>query len=93
MSANKDQGPTPISQARTLDEVAEYWDEHSLADHWPETHEVEVEVRARRRHQVSLDPDVFGEIQAEARQRGIAAETLVNLWLKERLEAIASGRD
>jgi len=74
-----------------LEDVAQYWDDHSLADHWDDTREVEVDVRARRRYRVSLDPDVFGAIRAQARQRGVAVETLINLWLKERLEALAEG--
>ena len=86
MSANEAGRCTPISGARSLDEVAEYWDEHSVADHWDETRDVELGVRAQRWHRVNLDPDVFGEIRTEARQRGIAVETLVNLWLRERLE-------
>jgi len=91
-ASNDDGGQTSLSKARSLDEVAEYWDEHSLADRWEATHDVEVEVRASRRHRISLDPDVFGDIRSEAKLRGIATETLVNLWLKERLEEIASGR-
>ena len=37
-----------ISGARTYAEIGEFWDSHSLADHWDETHEVEFEVRAQR---------------------------------------------
>lgn len=39
---------TSISKARTLEEIAEFWDTHSLADYWDQTYEVEVEVRAPR---------------------------------------------
>jgi len=52
-----------------LEDVAQYWDDHSLADHWDDTREVEVDVRARRRYRVSLDPDVFGAIRAQAGRR------------------------
>ncbi len=76
---------TSISQAESLEEVAEYWDTHSLADHWDETHDVEFEVRAQRRRRVTLDPEVFEEVQTAARVRGVLPETLVNLWLVERL--------
>ena len=37
---------TSISEAETLEEIAEFWDTHSLADYWDQTHEVEFEVRA-----------------------------------------------
>ena len=77
---------TSISRARTLDEVADYCDTHSLADHWDQTHEAEFEVRAKRRRRVTLDPEVYSQIEAQARARGVSPETLVNLWLVKRLK-------
>jgi hypothetical protein len=77
---------TSISQARTLEEIGEFWDTHSLADYWDQTHEVEFEVRAKHRRRVTLDPDVYTRIEAQARNRGILPETLINLWLAERLQ-------
>jgi hypothetical protein len=85
MSESKDEKTTSVSKARTLEEIADFWDTHSLADFWDETHEVEFEVRARRRRRVTLEPDVYSRVQEEARARGVAPETLVNVWLVERL--------
>ncbi|MDZ7333474.1 MAG: BrnA antitoxin family protein [candidate division KSB1 bacterium] len=76
---------TSISKARSLDEIAEFWDTHSLADYWDQTHEVEFEVRAKRRRRVTIDPEVYSQVELHARARGILPETLVNLWLIERL--------
>ena len=76
---------TTLSKARTLEEIGEFWDAHSLADYWDQTHEVEFEVRAQRRRRITLDPEVYAELEAQARVRGVRAETLVNLWLAERL--------
>jgi hypothetical protein len=75
-----------ISAGRTIEEIAEFWDTHSLADHWDQTHEVEFQVRAQRRRRVTLDPDVYARLEAQARARGVQPETLVNLWLSERLQ-------
>jgi len=79
---------TSISRARTPDEIAEFWDTHSLADYWDQTREVEFEVRAFRRRRVALDPEIYEQIQAEARMRGLQPETLINLWLLERLQEV-----
>ena len=76
---------TSISKAQTLEEIADFWDTHSLADYSNQVYEVEFEVRASRRRRVTLDPEVFGSIATQAQQRGISPETLVNLWLAERL--------
>ena len=69
-----------------MEEIAEYWDSHSLADHWDETEEVPVEVRAERRRRITLAPEVYAKIEAQARRLGVLPETLVNLWLAERLQ-------
>ena len=76
---------TDISQVKSIGEIAEFWDTHSVADYWDQTYEVNFEVRARRRQRVTLDPEAFEKIGTRARERGILSETLVNLWLAERL--------
>ena len=78
-----------ISQADSLEEIADFWDTHSLDEYWDQTQEVEFEVRAARRRRVTLDPDVYAQIQDRARVRGILPETLVNLWLSEKLRETA----
>ncbi len=86
MNGNKQVGTTSISRAQTLDEVGEFWDTHSLADYWDQTREVTFEVRAKRRRRITLDPEVYAQIESQARARGLQPETLVNLWLVERLQ-------
>ena len=86
MSERDDPQLTSISRARTLEEIADFWDTHSLDDYWYQTHEVEFEVRAKRRRRITLVPEVYTRVEAQARERGILPETLVNLWLVERLQ-------
>jgi hypothetical protein len=81
-----------ISKAHTLDEIADFWDTHSLADYWEQTEEVEFEVRARRRRRITLAPELYERVEMQARIRGVLPETLVNLWLAERLQvAVQAG--
>ncbi len=87
MNESKETQLTSISKARSLEEIAEFWDTHSLDDYWDETHEVEFEVRVERKRRVTLDPDVYARLEAQARVRGLLPETLVNLWVAERLVA------
>ncbi len=86
MSESRNGKLTSISKARTPEEIGDFWDEHSLADFWDQTHEAEFDVRAKRRRRVTLEPDVYLRIEEQARARGIAPETLVNVWLVERLQ-------
>jgi hypothetical protein len=85
MSENKNK--TSISKAGSYEEIGEFWDTHSLADYWDQTEEVEFEVRAIRRRRVTIAPEIYTRIASEAQTRGILPETLVNLWLAERLQA------
>ncbi len=89
MNESDDTKLTSISKARSLEEIGDFWDTHSLDDYWDQTHEVEFEVRAKRRRRITLDPRVYAGVEAQARVRGILPETLVNLWLVERLQGAA----
>jgi hypothetical protein len=89
MSENDETQVTSISKAHSIEEIADFWDTHSLDDYWDQTHEVEFEVRAMRRRRVTLDPEIYVQLEALAHVRGISPETLVNLWLAERLHKAA----
>lgn len=88
MKESKNAKVTSISKAQTLEEIADFWDTHSLADYWDQTHEVEFKVRAKRRRRVTLTPEVYEKVEAQARVQGVLPETLVNLWLAERLQEV-----
>jgi len=83
---------TSISKAKSIENIGDFWDTHSLADHWDETREASFTVRATRKRRITIDRDVFGQIEALARQRGISAETLVNLWVAEHLRKGRKGQ-
>jgi hypothetical protein len=86
MKKDKKTGYTGISRANTLEEIGDFWDSHSLADHWDETHEVVFDVRAQHRRRITIDPELYVKVEAQARTRGLLPETLVNMWLSERLK-------
>jgi hypothetical protein len=75
MDASKKREPIP-EQFESVEEAADFWDTHSLADYWDQVHEVEIEVRAHRRRRVTLDPDIWDQIVNQARIRGVSSETL-----------------
>jgi len=83
MGENSNDQRSSISNAQSLEEIGEYWDSHSLADHWEQTHEVEFEIRAPRR--IMLDAEVYSRLEEHARTQGVSLATLANAWLKEKL--------
>ena len=81
-----------IPEMKSYEEMAEFWDTHSLADYWDETEPAEFEISpdARRRYLVVVDPDVLSRVQRVARNRGLSTESLVNLLLEQRLREVES---
>lgn len=78
-----------ISKAQTIEEMAEFWDSHSLADYEDQTYEVEMtfDPTARRTY-IGIEPELLDELRQIARQRRVSLETLVNVWLRQRVDQI-----
>ncbi len=90
MAESKVQDQIP-EQFATIEEAAEFWDSHDLAHYWDLTEEAEFEVNLqRRRYLVAVAPELAEKLAAEAHQRGLSTETLVNLWLSERLQQVTA---
>ncbi|MHB0879006.1 MAG: hypothetical protein ACYC5O_23445 [Anaerolineae bacterium] len=87
MSVSEEQ-EVAVSAAASPAEIGEYWETHSTADVWDQTEEVQFTVRFARRR-VAVDPDVYAQVADYARGRGLVPETVVNLWLAEKLYAVA----
>jgi len=77
-----------IPMFKSYEEMAEFWDTHSLADYWDQTEPAEFEIsnQLRRRYLVRVDRDILGRVQQAARARGVSTESLVNLLLEQRLQ-------
>ena len=66
MSESDEPQITSISRARTLEEIADFWDNHSLADYWDQTHEVEFELHTKRRLPITLNRAEYAKGLTEA---------------------------
>lgn len=73
----------------TLEEAAAFWDTHSLDDYWDQTTAVEIDIQAPRHQWVPLASSLRQPVLERARQEGISVETLINLWVAERLQVNA----
>ncbi len=87
MAANKKKtaktvSTTSISKANTLEQVGEFWDTHDLTDYDnPRTSDIGFTVTPS----VSVDEQLLDMLEKQAHRRGVKVETLVNLWLQQRL--------
>ena len=73
----------------SLQEEADFWDTHDSTDYLDDTTEVDVTfVDARpRKTQISLrlDPQTIAQLKAVAARQGIGYQTLIRMWVMERL--------
>ncbi len=62
------------------------WDTHDLTDFNTRPVKFTVNVRARR-HYVAVDADLINRVRHVAAARGLSTQSLVNLWLQEKVGA------
>lgn len=85
----KAENVSSISKAGSYEEMAEFWDNHSTADYDEVTYEVELTFDpAARRTWVGIEPELLTELRRIARERRISTQTLVNLWLSQRVASL-----
>jgi len=71
----------------SIDEIVEFWDTHSTADYDDEMQDVTFDIDLREEaFVVALVPELAEVIGRAAKARGVTTETLVNLWLAERVK-------
>jgi hypothetical protein len=75
-------GKSSISKTNRLEKMGEFWDKHGFNEFDdPSASDVEFHVSVA----VPVEPDLLSDIEELAHLRGISIETLVNLWLKEKI--------
>jgi predicted HicB family RNase H-like nuclease len=75
-----------ISEAESYQQIGEFWDDRDLADYWEETDAAEFSVNLQSeiiyyRVEVTLSE----QIRSIAKRQGVSPETLLNLWVQEKL--------
>jgi len=75
-----------ISKAKSYWEIGEFWDTHDLTDYWDKTRSVEFDVNIESEvTYYAIDRKLSDALQKLSTQRGISPETLLNLWVQEKL--------
>ena len=91
MPHRRKHGVDSVSRAHTLDEMAEFWDTHSLAEYDDRTYEADMTFDpSARRTATSIEPELMQDIVRVARERKVSAQTLVNLWLRQQVDRLAA---
>jgi hypothetical protein len=61
--------------------MGEFWDTHDFTDFDSDAPDVEIKVTCA----IPIELDLLSEIEKQARQRGVSVETLVNMWLQQKV--------
>ena len=78
----------PIPKFQSREEEAEFWDTHSLADHWDEFTPVNVKFGKNLSQGITirLDPDTLKQLRELAQRKGVGPSTLARMWVLEHLQ-------
>lgn len=89
-SKKRTRDPLP-EQFSSPEEAGEFWDTHSGVDYEDYMREVHFDVNLKRgAHEVRVADELLREVRKVARRKGISTETLVNLWLQEKVTVSAN---
>lgn len=78
---------TPLSKSSTYKKIGEFWDTHDLAEVWEKTKSVdfEIDIQSQCRY-YPVEISLSGKLTELAKKQGISPETLLNLWIKEKIQ-------
>lgn len=80
-----------ISKANSYQEIGEYWDAHDASEVWDKTEEVSFEVDLKSDvFYYAVETSLSSKLHSIAERRGVSAETLINLWLQEKVNQEAT---
>ena len=83
MNKNK----SSISKAKSYKEISEFWDTHDLAKYWEQTKSIDFEIDIQSEvTYYALDITLSKKIREVAKREGVSSETLLNIWVQEKLQ-------
>lgn len=71
-----------VSKASTLEDIGEFWDKHDFTD-FDDSAAPDIEFTISST--VVIEPEIYSAVIKQAERRGVSVETLINLWLQEKL--------
>jgi hypothetical protein len=84
MAENK----SSISNQDSYQKIGEFWDSKDLSDVWDETEEVEFNVDLQSDvYYYAVEMSLSSKLHKLADEKGVSAESLLNLWLQERVNS------
>ena len=71
---------------KSVEELVELFDTHDMGDYLAKKPKVEFDIRLKkRRHLISIDPELAASVTKIARNEKVSSETLIDSWLREKV--------
>ncbi len=81
-----------ISKATSYQKMGEYWDQKDLDDTWDQTEPAEFSVSLQSEaNYYPIDSALSDKIRDLAKRHGVSPQTLLNLWVQEKLREEKAG--
>jgi hypothetical protein len=78
-----------ISTQDSYQKIGEYWDKQDVGEIWKKTEEVEFDVNLQSDvYYYAVETLLSSKLHEIAEEKGVSAETLLNLWLQEKVNQI-----
>jgi hypothetical protein len=75
--------------ARSLSDLVEWFDGNDTGDYLKQMPEVNFDVDIKRRkHLVSLDPELSAKVTTMAKAKKTSSESLINSWVREKVSEL-----
>ena len=96
MPKNKKQAPQrdPLPEDfGSLEDFWAFWDTYSTADYEDLMEDVDMRIDIRSsKVYCAVAKDLIAQLRTQARQQGVSTETLINLWLREKVTEATQGK-
>jgi hypothetical protein len=87
----KNKKPIPV-EFKSIEEIQDFWDEHSSADYWDEMQDVDFELSPELKSRLELkklykllnfSPEQIAAIEEKAKTENIRSKQLLSKWILE----------
>ena len=78
----------------TFEEMAEFWDTHDIADYEQYLAPMDVTIAEQPKHEyvITLSDSLNTMLRKALQAEGVSLNTLMNLWVQEKLQQYVGGR-
>jgi len=94
MRKNKRKADPIPEQFTTFDDLANFWETHDLTDYEDQLEEVKYKIAPAPTRQfiLTLSDELTKTLRKAVQREGVSMQTLINLWVRERLQKYQLGR-